>query len=202
MNSTHSISEEFSRVVGLVHSDSFFQREHKRNREWWVLAKVFTSLRAVGYTVPSLARSTQSVDGDGNIPDFETLFDDGKLFCHVEITEALGDGRRKKARRELIHQGEILYQFCVPNALESLKEVLSKKLKKTYLQPVHLFVYLNIPLSEIADQGALEWYEHVFAAIDGWKDLTMDRGPFEKIYILDCTGSQVVSIFPERKVFP
>ena len=200
-----SIDEERARIdeyrsdVGAA--EFFNDPKYKEDFEWLILSYLTRTLRLAGLQTPSFAEKLAPP-----APDFQTYFDSGIPCSRVEVTEVLRPQfHRNKFFVDMKRQGLQTFEIPEPHPMPwlSFRDVLRKKLSKSYAAGSWLLVYHDMSDSEYTD--GLLWHERILGELRTWtlnSDTTVDitASLYASIYVVDPTGTQVVRLHPQWDV--
>lgn len=196
-----SIQEELVRVVNLAKSldISFFDNSHKRDREWWVLGHATDLLRRAGHAYPTHAQTTIPPE-----PDFITYLADGRAFKRIEIAEVLRHGRKRHDEIKRAYSSDLTMPktiHTVKDPFQSFRKVLLSKFNKRYGSGCWLVLLHSMMIFEFPEDWTRGWANLLREKTERWKRegnaLALARSPYEKIFVLNSSGNELVSIYPD-----
>ena len=134
-------------------------------------------------------------------PDFILQIDSIENPFSIEVCEILHPNReRGNEAQQPLDINKIIENK--QDIWEQFKSTLQKKLTKNYGNNCALLIYHNIPASHISEYGY--WINIVCANIKEWNKqqlIDLKNTTFQKIYIINSSVDEVISVYPEYKVY-
>jgi hypothetical protein len=187
------ITGELKRVqtTSLDDPDFHIHQRFQVDMEWWVLGKAIEGLNNVGIEVPEYAEKRQEVD-------FITYNAKGKIFCPIEISEAMEPGRERvneyREAKQRSNEPPLPSKLIepIPDPWITLKDVLRKKYAKKYPAQTWLIVYYDISYAKISEYGW--WHSTILANAKDWN---VKKSPFQRVLVLNSSGNAIVQFSPK-----
>ena len=140
------------------------------------------------------------------MPDFQTYLHPTSGYWLIEVTEVLRPGyRRGQFHRDAERSGKRIHDIPAPHPKpwSTFRDVLRKKLSKSYSVGTSLLIYDDMTASDFPNY--LPWQERVLQELQAWTfdsattcDITRSR--YDNIFVVDASGVGALRLFPHWDV--